>query len=214
MISNPYDMPPLLPGNEQAQAWGWGFLFGLSGPLYSTEQAPESIAQELLQPFEEGVLAGQQSAIYGLDIFPPYIDTEEGEHVPLSAELGLEGVSFVGELLQGAKLATAAFSTIFMVALDIALAAHHYTPPEQVIDGLNRDFFKVIEALGREDCAFFVGGGIDFSQRGAQLQLTPLYRTQELAHAAATGLGRALWFVGEWHANQCGTMTIVEGATE
>lgn len=214
MITNPYDQPPMAPGNEQAQAWGWGYLFGLSGPLYSVEQAPEIIAAELLQEFQEGVLAGQQDAINGLNIFPAFIDTSEEHHIPLSVEVGMEGVNLAVEVWHGAKFAGAAFSSIFMVLLDVALAAHHYTPPEQVIDGLNMEFFKVIETMGREDCAFFIGGGVDFDAPGAQLALTPLYRTREQARAAAVGMGRPKWFVGEWHANQCGTMTVVEGTTE
>jgi hypothetical protein len=214
MITNPYDQPPAAPGNDAAQAWGQGFLFGLTGPQKSVEQAPDSISQEVLQAFEDGVLAGQQSAINGLDVFSGCIDTEEGEHVPLSAELGLEGVNLVGELLRGAKLATAAFSTIFMTVLDVALATHHFTPPEQVIDGMTREFFNTIESLGRDDCAFYIGGGVDFDQAGCQLLLTPLFRAQDQAHDAAVALGRPLWFVGEWHANQCGSLNVVDGSTQ
>ncbi len=214
MITNPYDQPPMAPGNVQAQAWGWGYLFGLTGPFYSAEQPPDVIGAELLQEFQVGVLAGQQDAINGLNIFPAFIDTAEEHHIPLSVELGMEGVNLAAELWHGAKLASASFSCIFMVLLDIALATHHYTPPEQVIEGLNMEFFKVIETMGRQDCAFFLGGGVDLDAPGAQLALTPLYRTSEQARAAAVGLGRAQWFVGEWHANQCGTMTVVEGTTE
>lgn len=212
MITNPFDQEPFAP--SQAEAWGQGFLFGLTGPFQSTEQAPDSITEDVRDAFEQGVLAGQQSAIDGLDIFPQCVDTEEGEHVPLAAALSLEGAGFIADLVHGAKLASAAFSTIFMVALDIALATHHFTPPEKVIDGITQQFFGTIEALGRQDCAFFIGGAVDLEVTGCQLQLTPLFRTQEQAHNAAVAFGRTLFFVGEWHANQCGSMTLVEGATE
>ncbi len=68
MITNPFDQVPFDP--SQALAWGQGFLFSLTGPLASTEQAPDSIADDVRDAFEKGVLAGQQAAIDGLDIFP------------------------------------------------------------------------------------------------------------------------------------------------
>lgn len=211
-ITNPFDQEPFAP--SQALAWGQGFLFGMTGPLYSREQAPDSIGDDVREAFEQGVLAGQQAAIDGLNIFPQCIDTEEQEHVPLAAELGLEGAGFIADLVEGAKLASAAFSTIFMAALDIALAAHHFTPPEEVIYGITQQFFGTIENLGRDDCAFYLGGAVDLNVAGCQLQLTRLFRTQEQAHDAAVGLGRTLWFVAEWHANQCGSMTLIDGTTE
>src|SRR5262249_10150916 len=151
----------------------------------------------------------------GLDVFPKCVDTEEPEHVPLSAELSLEGVTFFVEVVEDfGKLGTAAFSLAFMSALDIALATHHFTPPEEVINGITQQFFNTIEGLGRADCTFFIGGAIDPAQAGCQLKLTPLFRTQSQAHDAAIALGRSVFFVGEWHANQCGTMKVVEGTTE
>ncbi len=101
-----------------------------------------------------------------------------------------------------------------MAALDIALATHHFTPPEEVINGITQQFFGTIENLGRDDCAFYLGGAVDLDVAGCQLQLTRLFRTQEQAHDAAVGLGRTLWFVAEWHANQCGSMTLIDGVTE
>ena len=212
MITNPFDQAPFAP--SQAVAWGQGFLFGLTGPFESTEQAPDSIAEEVREAFDEGVLVGQQAAIDGLDIFPICVDTEEGEHIPLAASLALDAAGFAADLAKKVATASAAFSFTFMTALDIALAAHHFTPPERVIDGITQQFFGTIESFGRDDCAFFIGGGVDLDTAGCQLQLTPLFRTQQQAHDSAVAFGRALFFVGEWHANQCGLMTLIEGTTE
>jgi hypothetical protein len=212
VITNPFDQDPFDP--SQAVAWGQGFLFGLTGPFESTEQAPDSITEDVREAFEQGVLAGQQSAIDGLDVFPQCVDTEEPEHIPLAASLSLEGAGFVADLLNHATKASAAFSLAFMLALDIALAAHHFTPPEEVIDGITEKFFGTIEAFGRNDCAFFIGGAVDLDVAGCQLQLTPLFRTQEQAHKSALAFGRTIFFVGEWHANQCGFMQLIEGTTE
>jgi hypothetical protein len=93
------------------------------------------------------------------------------------------------------------------------VGGHHFTPPEEAIDRISRDFFGTIESFGREDCAFYLGVGVDMYSRGCELQLTRLFRTQEQAHDAAIAIGRPVWFVGEWRANQCGTMTVIEGAT-
>lgn len=221
MIENPFDRDPFEP--SQAAAWGQGFLFGLTGPLESVDQAPDVITDDLRSAFDEGVLSGQSAAIQGLDIFPGCIDTEEHEHFPAAAELGVDVGGFVvetGEAVQAAKaaeavakLASAAFSMVFMTLVNVALAAHHFTPAEQVIDGLTRDFFGTIQALGRENCDFFLGGAVDLDATGCQLQLTPLFRIQGDARDAALALGRPTFFVAQWRANQCGSMTIIEGTT-
>jgi len=78
----------------------------------------------------------------------------------------------------------------------------------EVIDGLSQDFFGTIEALGRQDCDFFLGGAVDFDAKGCQLQLTPLFRTQSDARDAAVALGRPTFFVSQWRANQCGAMPL------
>jgi hypothetical protein len=213
MIENPFDRDPFEP--SQAFAWGQGFLFGLTGPLESVDQAPDSITDDVRDAFNEGVLSGQDAAIHGLDIFPACIDTEEHEHVPPEAELAIDVAGFVVEVVKDAATpASAAFSMVFMTLVNIALAAHHFTPASEVIDGLSQDFFGTIEALGRQDCDFFLGGAVDFDAKGCQLQLTPLFRTQSDARDAAVALGRPTFFVSQWRANQCGAMTVVDGTTE
>src|ERR1700756_581949 len=100
MIENPFDRDPFEP--SQAVAWGQGFLFGLTGPLESVDQAPDSITEDVRDVFNEGVLSGQDAAIHGLDIFPPCIDTEEHEHIPPEAELTLDVVGFIVEVAKDA----------------------------------------------------------------------------------------------------------------
>lgn len=216
MITNPFDQPPFAP--EQALAWGQGFIFGLTGPLASTEDAPADLSDDVREAFEDGRLAGQQSSADGLDVFPQCVDTEEQEHLPLAVEVGFEGFSGLFEtlkgLFQGTKILGGIFSAGFMTLLDIALAAHHFTDPDQAIDRITSDFFGTIQSFGRADCAFYLGVGVDLDAKGCELQLTPLFRTQQQAHDAAVAIGRTVWFVGEWHANQCGTMNVIDGATQ
>ena len=135
---------------------------------------------------------------------PPYVDRARLK-IPPWREKKWSG---------GGEGASAAFSMVFMTLVNIALAAHHFTPASEVIDGLSQDFFGTIEALGRQDCDFFLGGAVDFDAKGCQLQLTPLFRTQSDARDAAVALGRPTFFVSQWRANQCGAMTVVDGTTE
>jgi len=216
MITNPFDQPPFAP--EQAAAWGQGFIFGLTGPLVSTEDSPGDLSNDVRDAFEQGRLVGQDASANGLDAFPQCVNTEEQEHLPLGVELGFESSTVVFEtikgLIQGTKVLGGIFSAGFMTLLDIALAAHHFTDPQDAIDRISRDFFGTMESFGRRDCAFFLGVGVDLDSQGCELQLTPLFRTQAQAHDAAIAIGRTVWFVGEWHANQCGTMTVIDGATQ
>lgn len=78
--------------------------------------------------FNEGVISGQYSAIHGLDIFPPCIDTEEHEYFPPESELALDAAGFVVEVAKDvAVIASAAFSMAFMTLANVALAARHFT---------------------------------------------------------------------------------------
>jgi hypothetical protein len=216
MISNPYEEPPMEPGNDQALAWGRGLIFGLTGPLQGGEAPPGDVQDDVLEAFASGQLVGQQASIDGVDVFPQCISTSEEHHIPLSVELGFEGASYLVEAYDAGRLfvAGAAFASGIMVLLDVALSAHHFTPPEEAIDRISRDMMSSLQSLGRADCEFYVGGGVDFDAVGCELQLTRLFRTRDQARSAAVGIGRGIWFVGYWAANQCGTLELVEGSTE
>lgn len=216
MIRNPYEEPPMEPGNDQALAWGQGLLFGLTGPLQGGEAPPENLDGGVFDAFASGQLAGQQFSMDGLDVFPECISTSEEHHVPLTVEIGFEGATYVMEAFHAGKLfvAGAAFSAGVMILLDIALSAHHFTPPEEVIDRISNDMMSSLQSLGRDDCEFYVGGGVDFEAVGCELKLTRLFRTRDQARSAAGDLRRNIWFVGYWTANQCSTLDLVEGTTE
>jgi hypothetical protein len=55
----------------------------------------------------------------------------------------------------------------------------------------------------------FIGGGVDTSQRGCELKLTPIFRSQDAATNSESGLGRDKWFVASWRTDQSGGATIV-----
>src|SRR5205807_8057163 len=148
MITNPYDTPPMEPGNDQAVAWGRGFLFGLTGPLQGGDAPNGNVAGDVLPVFEEGHLAGQQASIDGVDVFPQCISTSEEEHIPMSVELGFEAVSYLKEAYDAGKLLVggAAFASGVMILLDVALAGHHFTPPEEALDRIGRDLMGSMQS--------------------------------------------------------------------
>jgi hypothetical protein len=215
MDQNPYDTEPYAP--ELAQAWGEGFLYGLTGPLYSDDTLPDIVPGDHVDAFNEGRLVGQQEAISGITIAPDCIDTEEHHLIPggVWTEIGVEVADVVyTSIFHAAKIGSAAFSAGFMTMLDIALAAHTYTDPALAAERVTTDFVRRLQDLGREDCDFYIGGAIDYESPGCQLQLSPLYREQSQAKEWALGAGRAIWFVGRWRGNQCSTLSVVDGATE
>jgi hypothetical protein len=214
MITNPFDQSPFAP--EQAQAWGQGFLFGLTGPFESTEEIPLELDETLTDAFEQGRLAGQQSAINGLDVLPQCTDLLLEHHIPMEVEVAKEGAALVADIVEAgwALTAGAAFSFGFGLFLVVALATHTEVPPEQAIDFLAQNFTATIQDMGRENCAFFIGAGIDLEREGCQLQMSPVFRTQDQARQAAVDMGRPVFFVGEWQANQCGNLVIVDGTTQ
>jgi hypothetical protein len=80
VITNPFDQDPF--ARSQAVAWGQGFLSGLTGPFESNEQAPEGSTEDVLEAFDQDVLAGRQAAIDRLDIFPRWVNTEDARGFP------------------------------------------------------------------------------------------------------------------------------------
>jgi hypothetical protein len=64
MIQNPFLTPPQVE-SPQSRSWGIGFAFGFQGPEQSS-MTPANIQPEDVDAFNQGVLAGQGTAINGL----------------------------------------------------------------------------------------------------------------------------------------------------
>lgn len=209
MIDNPYDWS----GSDrfQAVAWGRGYLYGLTGPFGLVDDAPASAAAELYEPFADGVRSGQCAASAGLDIFSGTIDTVDRSFFPVGAELVVESAASIAEDVIGvAKLASAAFSTVLMAFTNAVLATHQLTPTARVVPELARHFGGTVAALGHPSCDFFLGGAVDFDDAGAELRLTPLFRTQSAAYCAATDFGRPRHFVARWSSGRCAELTVLD----
>ena len=209
MIDNPYDWS----GGDrfQAVAWGRGYLYGLTGPYGLVDDAPVSAAAELYEPFADGIRSGRYAASAGLDIFSGTIDTVDRSYFPVGAELVVGSVASLDkDVIDVAKLASSAFSTVLMAFTNSVLATHQLTPAARVVSDLTRHFGGTVAALGHPSCDFFLGGAIDIGDMGAELRLTPLFRTQSAALSAATNFGRPRHFVARWSSERCAEFTVLD----
>jgi len=59
-----------------------------------------------------------------------------------------------------------------------------------------------------------LGGAVDLSIAGCELQLTSIFRHQADAAAAAQAIGRSQWLVVSWRTDQSGGMRVVESSAD
>ena len=55
----------------------------------------------------------------------------------------------------------------------------------------------------------FIGGAVDTSITGCEMQLTPIFASQDAAQTAAQGVGRPHWLVVSWRTDQSGGANVV-----
>ncbi|MDB5941838.1 MAG: hypothetical protein JWQ13_1404 [Ramlibacter sp.] len=71
-MEDPCLTPPQVE-SPQSRSWGMGFIFGFQGPPHSS-MPPGDVVTEDLDAFEEGVRAGQNAAINGLELRETCLD--------------------------------------------------------------------------------------------------------------------------------------------
>src|SRR5512145_2610889 len=122
MINNPYPIPSM-----SAVAWVNGFFNGFSAPDYSIEP-PANVAESDVEAFNAGVLAGQQSAISGLDLQYPCVpaadEASEAGHV-------ISGVEFLHGLWELRHLKTFGLgvASLAVVLIELAVTLPKHTRP-------------------------------------------------------------------------------------
>jgi hypothetical protein len=114
MIENPFLVPPQVE-SPQSRSWAKGFVWGFEGPANSS-LPQEDLTIEDSDAFDQGVLAGQNSAINGLELDHPCIDLNveppalshpfEVKNFPEAADVGLEAIATAVEV---AEVGLAAF---------------------------------------------------------------------------------------------------------
>jgi hypothetical protein len=187
-------------GTDTEGGWAMGFAWGFVGPAFSSDP-PMVIAPEQLDAFNEGVLAGQQSAIQGLPINPSCVSLEQ--EVSPGAEVFMEGVH-VFEIIGLVKAVRhfAHFSVeglVFVFLLMIPGPPRLDAAAEFGTIGTNvRD--RLVE-LGLARKSLFLGAGIDDEVAGCELKFTSIFTQLDAARAAVQALGRPHFVIARWDAD-------------
>lgn len=215
MAGNPFLAVPQVE-SPASRSWEAGFLYGFLGPRQSAF-AQADVETEDRDAFNAGVLVGQTAAIEGLELPNVCIDLNvEGPSllhflIDAGAEVGFSavGIAHATEL----SVAVAGLSleaVVAVVNLSLAIETFSDDPETAFVErayrlsaGLNNLGFAVPIEL-------FVGGGIDLSAAGCELQATRVFRNQADAAAAAQALGRSRWLVASWRNDQSGSARVVE----
>jgi hypothetical protein len=210
-LQNPFLTPPQVE-SPQSRSWAMGFAFGFQGPEQST-MTPADIQAEDPDAFNQGVLAGQNAAINGLSLPQPCVDLHAegglGPHLLLDVPEGLMWIKDLGEGLA----AGIGGSVIFFLNLSIALETFTDDPSERLAQAATALQSKLQDMGFGQSMELFIGGGVDTSQQGCELMLTPIFRSQDGATNSAKGLGRNEWFVASWRTDQSGGATIVDSSS-
>ena len=215
MIDNPYDAW----GGDRfrAAAWGRGYLFGLTGPVGLAGDEIGDVADcatvaptELSEPFIHGTRSGRYAADGGLDIFGGTIDTAERGYFPATAALRVDAGDLDPDVVDMVTLASSAFSMVLMAFTNVVLANHESVPADRVSTALTRHFGDTVASLGRPPCDFFFGGAVDFADSGAEMRLTPLFRSRPAAQGAVADFGRPRSFVASWSSDRCERLTVLD----
>jgi hypothetical protein len=215
-MENPFLIPPQVE-SAASRSWGQGFTWGFQGPAFSILPR-EDLPIEDLKAFDLGVLAGQQAAIDGLAVESSCVDLNVEHPALLAWANPSEVTESLSVMLGGAKAGIeigkhflgAGFSVVLFL-LELAIGLETFSDDPKV------ELSKRAEILAQAlvDLGFdapmtcFLGGGIDLSQTGCELLLTPIFRRLEDARAAAQGLGRTGWIVVSWRNDQSGGVRMV-----
>jgi hypothetical protein len=172
---------------------------------------PTDIAPEDADAFDQGVLAGQDAAINGLEFPNSCVDLHsEGPSVPhLAVDGTIEGGLTIFELAKGAFAGAILEGVLMVVMLSISLETFS-DDPDEALAVHGSALQRTLQRLGIENSMeLFLGGAVDTSNFGCELMLTPVFRTLEAATASAQDLGRPNWIVTSWRTDQSNSVGIV-----
>jgi hypothetical protein len=216
MVENPFLTVPQVE-SPASRSWEAGFLYGFQGPRQSS-LAQGDVEAEDTDAFNQGVLAGQTSAIEGLELADVCVDlnVEGPSLLHFAIDAGAEGAfSLFGIATLPLHVAgLAAESVIAVVNLSIALETFSDDPGQALAERADR-LHAGLNALGfAAPMELFVGGGVDISAAGCELKATRIFRSQADAAKAAKALGRSQWLVVSWRTDQSGGARVVEAQAQ
>jgi hypothetical protein len=208
MLQNPFFQPPQIEG-PQSRSWGRGLAFGFQGPPASLPTPPDV---EDSDAFQQGVAAGQQAAVSGLEVVPsPCVDLNREPPAILDfTASGFEAITVGRELLHVA-IGGAIFSSILLIA-DLSLALEtHFDDPAQTLQANTDALQNLLQGMGITDSMkLFIGGAVDLATVGCELKLTPVFRSESAAFSAAKAIGRQSVLVVSWRSDQSGSIQLEE----
>jgi hypothetical protein len=187
-----------------------GFAFGFQGPEQST-MAQADVQTEDTDAFNQGVLAGQGAAMNGLpfDQFCVDLNAEGPDWPEFGMDAVIEGGQMIWSIVKHGFALSLLEGVLLVVNLSIALETFS-DDPETAIQQEATALQQLLQRMGiTNSLELFIGGGVDTTQRGCELKLTPIFRSKDAATNSASTLGRDKWFVASWRTDQCGGATIV-----
>ena len=212
MLQNPFLTVPQAE-SPQSRSWSRGLVFGFQSDPASVAE-PTDVQSEDPEAFQQGVMAGQQAAINGLDIIrDPCVDlNREGpfpEGAPDTFFGALEGVAALTEVAKLAIAGGLCSSILAFIDFSIGMQTHFDDPEETLSKGASQ-LQNVLTEMGLTgSMQVFLGGALDFNARGCELRLTPIFRSSEGALAAAQGMGRSKGLTVSWRTDQSGGIDLV-----
>jgi hypothetical protein len=190
--------------------WAMGFTWGFLGPAFSSEP-PSVIAPDLVDAFNEGVLAGQQVAISGLPIEPACFSLAQetssaaegfmgGVHIIEALGVGNTAVGAIRGIVAVAKAVAHGAAEGFVFVLLLLIPGPPPLDPIQEFGRVGDNVRDQLNQLGLGGGSLYVGAGIDESAAGCELLFTPVFTRLDDARQAVTSLGRTQWVIAQWDA--------------
>jgi hypothetical protein len=205
MIQNPF-----LPSPSAASAWAEGFTKAFLS--ISSPEPGENVSFDDIDAFNQGVAAGSQSAVTGIDLGGPCIPAPEhqgpldGAGIPIN---GAEIAHGVWEIAQLGKLAAGVASIVVAVIELGATLPVHTEDPELVLPGLGQPMVDALVSYGLESMELFCGAGLDGTDTDCEIRISPLFTSFEQAHSAAAAMNRSEFMVVSWRTDQSSSFEVV-----
>ncbi len=206
MLRNPYSPAP-----SKAAAWNEGFTKGFASD--ASPQPSDSIGEDDLDAFNEGVNSGVDAQTNGIDIGLSCIEASDSDEGTESAQAWIEGAErlsgAIRVLVEGSKVGAIVEGATVSIVLTLLINPIGTQPVEDVLPTLQQPLIDSLATMGLDNFALFCGIGADPSQADCELKATPFFRSQDQAASAVAAMGRSTTTVVAWRTDQCGSFTVV-----
>ena len=211
MVENPYIGHP---SPSLADAWAMGFVRGYADSSVPIDP-PEDMDENDGTAYSEGIQAGRQGAIDGLDLGKciPAGEPHPGE----AFEHFVTGAEVLHGLWEIRKLATLAAGVAGLVValVEIGCSGRVVLPLNQtMLPDAATPLLDAMDAYGVGSLEIYAGIGRDPLSEDCEIALTGLFPSLSDARDAAMALGRPDWLVVSWRTDQCGSFRVVEAAPQ